>query len=229
MIENKKSEKANLENKKNTFFLIGLVFALGFVLFAFEWKTTQSKAVVVMGGNDFVPDEYVFIPSTPAEKKEIPKPKVKVPTFVLVDDFADINDNFELMSTEPDDGNEDDLYNLVYEPSNNINDKEELILFTAEIMPEFPGGQRALLSYLARNVKYPLIAQENGVEGKVYVSFVIDEKGEIYDVTLLRGVDLSLDNEALRVVKGMPKWSPGKQGGKPVKVRYNVPIYFDLR
>lgn len=227
MIENKKNEKANLENKKNTFFLIGLVLALGTVLFAFEWKTAETNAVTILGTPEFVSDDYIFIPPTPAEKRELPKPIIKVPTFVVVDDMTDVSDEFELMSTEP---NEEPLidFNSIVFQSNEI-EKEEIIHFTAEIMPEFPGGDRALLNYLSRNVKYPLIAQENGIEGKVYVSFIIDEQGDIYDVNLLRGVDLSLDNEALRVVKGMPKWNPGKQGGKPVKVRYSVPIYFDLR
>ena len=227
MIENKKSEKANLENKKSTFFLIGLVLALGSVLFAFEWKTAETNAVIVLRTSEFAPDDYIFIPPTAAEKRELPKPIIKVPTFVVVDNMTDVKEDIVLMSTEPDDEPLIDFNSLIFQPDDN--DKEEIIHFTAEIMPEFPGGERALLSYLSGNVKYPLIAQENGIEGKVYVSFIIDEQGNIYDVNLIRGVDLSLDNEALRVVKGMPKWKPGKQGGRPVKVRYNVPIYFDLR
>lgn len=227
MIENKKSEKASLENKRNTFFLIGLVVALSLVLFAFEWKSNESEPVVDFGTAEFGPTDFIFIPPTPAEKRELPKPVIKVPIFVVVDDEADVNEEFDLMSTEPDEEPLIDYNSFVFQ-SEDV-DKEEVIYFVAEIMPEFPGGERALLNYLARNVNYPLIAQENGIEGKVYISFIIDEQGNIYEVNLLRGVDLSLDNEALRVVKGMPKWKPGKQGGKPVKVRYNVPIYFDLR
>ncbi len=83
--------------------------------------------------------------------------------------------------------------------------------------------------YLANAIKYPIIAQENGIQGKVYVSFVIDEAGNIASVDLLRGVDISLDNEALRVVQTLPKWKPGKQSGKPVKVRFSVPIHFELQ
>jgi protein TonB len=98
-----------------------------------------------------------------------------------------------------------------------------------ENMPEFPGGELALRKYLANSIRYPAIAQDNGVMGKVYVSFVINEEGKIEDVTLVRGEDSSLIKEALRVVSSMPDWKPGRQGGKAVKVRYNVPIVFQLR
>jgi protein TonB len=85
-----------------------------------------------------------------------------------------------------------------------------------------------LQQYLANSINYPLIAQENGIQGKVFISFVINENGDISDVTLVRGVDAALDKEALRVIRSLPKWKPGKQGGKAVKVRYNVPINFEL-
>ena len=96
-------------------------------------------------------------------------------------------------------------------------------------MPEFPGGQKALLAFLGNNVRYPVIAQENGVQGKVYVAFIIDEKGRVTNPTILRGEDESLNREALRVVASMPNWKPGRQHDKPVKVRYNVPISFQLQ
>jgi len=229
MIENKKSEKANLENKRNLFFLIGLVLALSSVLYAFEWKTSTSDPVMEFDTHDYTPEEYTFIPRIPAEKKEIPKPMVQVEFIKLVENDQQVEDIFADFSSEPDDGLEVDFNNPIFQPSENSADKAEEIFISAEIMPEFPGGERALISYLANNIKYPLIAQENGIKGKVYVSFVIDELGNINDVNVLRGVDSALDNEALRVVKGMPKWKPGKQAGKAVKVRYNVPINFALR
>ena len=227
MIENKKSKKANLENKKNLFFLIGLVLALSTVLYAFEWKIQETNSVIVLGSTDIGPDEFIFIPRTPVEKREIPKPVIQIPDFEIVDDATEV-DEIDVFSSEPDDIIPFDFNKLIFQTVENNHDKEEEIINFAEIMPEFPGGERALLSYLARNVKYPVIAQENGIEGRVYVSFVVDEEGNIFDVGLLRKVDSSLDNEALRVVRGMPKWKPGKQGGKAVKVRYNVPINFQL-
>lgn len=227
MIENKKSNKANLENKKSIFFLIGLVLALSLVLSAFEWKTQKTIEVMELGYTDFVPEDYVFIPSTPAEKREIPKPIVKVPYIEIVDNDAVIDEDVGLFSSEPDDVVDIDFNNPIFQANNKNKDDEILII--AEVMPEFPGGNNALLNYLAGNVNYPLIAQENGIEGKVYVSFVVDEEGNILEVALIRGVDNSLDNEAIRVVKTMPKWRPGKQGGKAVKVRYSVPINFQLQ
>jgi len=228
MIENKKIKKANLENKKNLFFLIGLVLALSVVLYAFEWKTHETNAVIVLGSTNFGPDEYIFIPSTPAEKIDIPKPVIQVPEFEFVDNKEDV-DEIDIIWSEPDDLMPNDFYTLIYQPAENKLDKEDEIINFTEIMPELPGGERALVGYLARNVKYPVIAQENGIEGRVYISFVVDKDGTIFDVNIVRGVDTSHDNEALRVVKTMPKWKPGQQGGKAVKVRYNVPISFDLR
>ena len=97
-----------------------------------------------------------------------------------------------------------------------------------EQMPSFPGGISGLMTYLNQNTRYPAVAQENGVQGRVVVSFVVGKDGHISDVTVLRSVDPSLDKEAIRVVRNMPRWTPGKQGGEPVRVRYNVPVSFRL-
>jgi protein TonB len=97
-----------------------------------------------------------------------------------------------------------------------------------EQMPEFPGGERALQKYLSNSVKYPVIATENGIQGKVFVNFVVDRNGSISNVKIVRGVDQSLDREAMRVVKSMPKWIPGKQNGEAVRVSFTVPINFVL-
>ena len=98
-----------------------------------------------------------------------------------------------------------------------------------EEMPSFPGGQGALMQYLASNIKYPVVAQENGVQGRVIVSFVVERDGSISDVKVARSVDPSLDREAQRVVKSMPRWSPGKQNGSTVRVKYTVPVVFRLQ
>ena len=98
-----------------------------------------------------------------------------------------------------------------------------------EEMPSFPGGSAALMSYLSSNTKYPVVAQENGVQGRVIVSFVVERDGSISDVKVARSVDPSLDREAQRVVKSMPRWSPGKQNGSTVRVKYTVPVVFRLQ
>jgi protein TonB len=106
---------------------------------------------------------------------------------------------------------------------------ENKVFDVVEQMPSFPGGQSALMSYLANNIKYPVVAQENGVQGRVVVSFVVERDGSITDVQVVRSVDPSLDREAQRVVRSMPKWIPGKQNGQAVRVKYNVPVSFRLQ
>lgn len=106
---------------------------------------------------------------------------------------------------------------------------ENKVFDVVEQMPSFPGGQGALMKYLNDNIKYPVVAQENGVQGRVVVSFVVERDGSITDVNVVRSVDPSLDKEAVRVIKGMPHWIPGKQNGSAVRVKYNVPVSFRLQ
>lgn len=98
-----------------------------------------------------------------------------------------------------------------------------------EVMPEFPGGQSALYNFISSNMHYPIVAIENGIQGKVLVQFVVNQDGSIVDTEILRGVDPSLDKEALRIVSLMPKWKPGLKKGKPVRVRFTVPLIFRLQ
>jgi protein TonB len=119
-----------------------------------------------------------------------------------------------------------DFSNMVFEEE--TRDEGEIFMIVEE-MPEFPGGTEALQRYLAQSVRYPVIAQENGIQGRVYIQFVINQNGEVTNATILRGVDPSLDREALRVVEAMPKWKPGKQRNRPVRVSYTVPINFVLQ
>jgi protein TonB len=107
--------------------------------------------------------------------------------------------------------------------------EETKVFDVVEEMPQFPGGQAALLEYLAKNIKYPVVAEENGIQGKVIVTFVVERDGSITDVKVVKSVDPSLDKEASRVVKSMPKWQPGKQNGSAVRVKYTVPVQFKLQ
>lgn len=104
---------------------------------------------------------------------------------------------------------------------------DEIIDFP-ETQPEFPGGNQALFKYISTNIKYPPQSMENGIQGKVYISFVIEKNGEITNVKNLRGINSELDNEAIRVIKNMPHWKPGMQNGKAVRTRYTLPIMFKL-
>ena len=118
---------------------------------------------------------------------------------------------------------------VIAQPEPPKHEEESKVFDVVEQMPSFPGGQGALLEYLASHVKYPVVAQENGVQGRVVVSFVVERDGSITDVRVVRSVDPSLDREAARVVSSMPRWTPGKQNGSAVRVKYNVPVMFKLQ
>ena len=109
-----------------------------------------------------------------------------------------------------------------------LDGKGEDVFTVVEDMPVFPGGQKALISYLAENIKYPAEAKKDKITGKVFVSFVVEKDGSIGDTKILRGIGHGCDKEALRVIEGMPNWTPGKQKGKAVRVAYNIPIKFAL-
>jgi protein TonB len=226
----KKSQKADLENKKNLFFMLGLVIALGVTLLAFEWTSKPSKADS-LGSIQTQEVEEEIIPIT--REQEIkpppppPPPKV-VEVLNIVDDDVEIEDELEIEDSEADDETVIDVAPVVVAEEEEEEETAE-VFFIVEDMPEFPGGDLALRKYIANAVKYPVIAQENGIQGKVYVTFVVGKDGSIGNAQVARGVDPSLDKEALRVVNSLPKWKPGKQRGKPVNVSYTVPINFVLQ
>lgn len=118
---------------------------------------------------------------------------------------------------------------VIAEPEPPKHEEENKVFDIVEQQPLFPGGHAALMKYLSENTKYPVVAQENGVQGRVTVQFVVEKDGSISDVHVLRGVDPSLDKEAVRVVKSMPRWTPGKQNGITVRVNYRVPVLFRLQ
>lgn len=228
-MEVKKSPKVDLESKRNVYFMIGLVVSLGIMLLAFEWTAKPAKADS-LGEVNAANVEEEIIPIT--REQEIkpppppPPPKV-VEVLNIVDDDVDIDDELHI-DTEADDRT---LITVapVISAKKEEEEEEQQVFFIVEDMPEFPGGEMALRTYIASAIKYPVIAQENGIQGKVYVTFVVGKDGSVSDAKIARGVDPSLDKEALRVVNTLPKWKPGKQRGKPVNVSYTVPINFVLQ
>ena len=114
-------------------------------------------------------------------------------------------------------------------PMNAQSESSTKVYYEVDEMPSFPGGLNGLMTFLAQNMVYPVTAQENGVQGRVTVSFVVETDGSIINVKVARSVDPSLDREAMRIVKAMPKWTPGKKDGKPVRVKYTVPVVFRLQ
>ncbi|TRX66265.1 energy transducer TonB [Carboxylicivirga sp. M1479] len=227
-MEVKKSPKADLENKKSVFMQIGLAVTLAIVLIAFEWTTTDVDASQFEMVEELEAEEEIM-PITRQEevKPPPPPPPPKVADVLnIVEDDVELDEELDIEDTEMDEDTEIDFSDLAMEEEES---DDAPVFFIVEDMPEFPGGEEALRKYIAQSVKYPVIAQENGIQGRVYVSFVVNTKGKVTDVKIARGVDPNLDKEAIRVVNAMPAWKPGKQRGKAVKVSYTVPINFVLQ
>ena len=207
-MEVKKSPKADLEGKKSTWLLIGYVFILALMFVAFEW-TERDKQVTTDTGMAAVVFEEEMVPITEQEEQQqAPPPEVpKAEEIIEIVEKA-VEVKYTPVVVEEEEPEEQQIFQIVEE------------------MPEFPGGMGECLKFLMKNAKYPTISQENGVQGKVSVKFVIEKDGSIADPVVVRGVDPYLDKEALRVVKSMPKW---KQRGKPVRVSYTVPVIFKLQ
>ncbi len=230
-MEKKKTSRADLENKKNTFFLVGLVVALGGTLLAFEWTTQPGKAQSLgIAQSQAIEDEFIPITREQEIKPPPPPPPPQVIEVLnIVDDNVDIDEELVIEDSGADDGTIIDIKPVVTTMKEEVEEKEEIFFNIIEEPAEFPGGDRALYKYLMDHVNYPVIAQENGIQGKVYVKFVVDEKGAVGSSEIMRGVDASLDKEALRVVNSLPKFKPGKQRGKAVKVYYTAIINYQLQ
>ncbi|MDO9511387.1 MAG: energy transducer TonB [Bacteroidales bacterium] len=225
MIE-KKSPKADLETKKGTFFQFGMVIALCLVLLGFEWKSydkisfdDMSKQIVD------IPEEMVQITqqNTPPPAP-IPPPQTTV--LNIVENNVEIENDLKI------DAEADQLTEIqAYVPTKKVEEDivEQEIFTVVEAMPEFPGGDAARMKFLQENMKYPQMARESGIQGTVYVTFVVEPAGSVTGVRVLRGIGGGCDEEAIRVVKAMPRWTPGKQRGKPVRVQFNMPIKFTLQ
>ena len=208
-----------MEDKKFTYILIGLAFVLSICYVALEW-TEKEVTKYEVADLDMSFEEEVEIQQTQQDVTPPPPPPQvqEVEVLNVVEDEKEVEDKeTEIVIAAP-----------VETPVEE--EEEEVIFMVVEKMPEFPGGQQALFKYLSENVKYPVIAQENGIQGRVICQFVVNKDGSIVDVEVVRsGGDPSLDKEAVRVIKSMPPWNPGKQRGKPVRVKYTVPVSFRLQ
>lgn len=219
-----------MENKKSTWMLAGYVIVLAFMFVAFEWTERDIKIDTSQAVANIVFEEEI-IPITEQQEQVAPPPPVAPPpvaeNLTIVDNEADVEET-DIASTE-DVGQAVEIKYVA--PTVEEEEPEEQTIFeVVEQMPEFPnGGMAGLMQFLSKNIKYPTIAQENGTQGRVTVQFVVNKDGSIVDATVLRGVDPYLDKEAIRVINSMPKWKPGMQRGKPVRVKYTVPVMFRLQ
>jgi protein TonB len=213
------------------FLEIGLIAALAFVLTSFEWNSSTKEVASISDGRiSLIDDETV-----PITQQETPPPPESIKEPVISEDLQivenDVKIDTEFLS--PDD-NTDPIKIVPYvEPSNKEEEEEieEFIPFSiVEDKPTFQGGDaNTFTKWVYGNIVYPELAIENGIQGRVTVQFTIDKDGSVKDVKVLRGADSTLDKEAVRVISNSPKWTPGKQRGKAVKVKYTFPIIFQMR
>lgn len=222
-MDSKKSKKADLTKKTGFFFSIGLVLAFSFIITGFEWKNYDNSALVYQGDITENLDEILDIPITdqpPPEPPKIQQPKLmEVPDEEIIDDMPEI----EFPDIQP----EDVITEIVVsdEPIEEVAEE----IFTIVEEPAMPiGGHKAFYKFVQDNMKYPTQARRMGVEGRVFVQFVIDKDGSIIDVAAIKGIGAGCDEEAVRVVRSHPNWKPPKQRGQAVKQRIVLPITFRL-
>ncbi|MDO4461472.1 MAG: energy transducer TonB [Bacteroidia bacterium] len=228
-METKKTPRADLENKKGLFTEIGLAVALIVCFSVFEWSTTAAEINFTGVSEPVTFEDQMMVPITRMETPTPPPPPAPKPADIItiIDDDEELVDDYDWASSE---ANEDDAITyttIEVKPEEEEDDSE--VLFITDQMPVFPGGEVALRKYLAESIRYPVMAIESNVQGRVFVSFVVDKTGAVTQVKVARGIDGLLDKEALRVVQSMPKWTPGMQRGKAVNVAYTVPISFVLK
>jgi protein TonB len=227
----KKTEKANLEKKKGLFTEIGLVLALIFTLVAFEYTKEDLKTANLLAVRDAQGEEEI-IPITRQELQkpvEPPKPKTVIIDLKIVEDDVKLEDNLDFDAF---DANQNDAIKIATVVGNSKEEEEEdkQVFLIVEDMPTFQGGTiENFRNYIQQTVKYPALAMENSISGTVYVSFVVNRRGEVSNINIVRGVDPSLDEAVISALKTAPKWEPGKQRGKPVNVSFSIPVKFILQ
>ncbi len=228
-MEIKKSPKADLESKKLTFTLIGLVVTLFVVWRVFEYKSYDKQTIDDLQKTvEVIEEEMVEITKQEQPKVQPPQPKPQVTQIQVVEDDVEVEDEIDI-NAEVDQDEVLEEYEFTPPEIEEEEIVEAEIFKVVEEMPEFPGGSAKLMEYIQKNIKYPMMARESDIQGRVFVSFVVEPDGSISNVGVIRGIGGGCDEEAVRVVNSMPKWKPGKQRGSAVRCSYTVPIIFKLQ
>ena len=229
-MEIKKSEKANLENKKLLFIEIGLIISLAITYVAFEWTSTETNVSTLEAEAEVVLEEEIIpiTQETPPPPPAAPKIPVLSDQIDIVDDEIEVDDDM-FMNLEDDSSLGVEIMDYV-EVEEEVVEEEAIPFQLVEEKPSFQGGDANQFSkWVNSKLEYPEIAKENGVQGRVTLQFTVEKDGTVTKVRVLRGVDPSLDKEAVRVVSMSPKWKPGKQRDRAVPVTYTFPVIFQLR
>ena len=237
-MEIKKSKKADLEKTRGTSMLIGYIVALAVMFAAFEWTTrdyVETEPVVYAA---YAQMEEEIVPITQPIFTAAPPPPADAPQVAEILDIVENDEEIVEEKIETSESTTEAISGPVAQVSGPVatgpvvveeaSDEGE-IFQVVEQMPEFPGGMDKLLEYLGKNIKYPTIAQEQGIQGRSIIEFVVNKDGSIVDPKVIRSLHPKCDEEAIRVIKAMPKWKPAiNENGKPVRVKYTVPVQFKL-
>jgi periplasmic protein TonB len=220
----KKTLRADLENKKRIFLEIGIILTLVLVWMAFEWK--HPRTTIEIKGGEILIIDVVDIPITTHKPPPPPPPPAPTPLFEIVENKDDVP---EIVPFNSEGTHDTRIFDIVIPPYVDPPVPEPTIFIWPEEQAEFPGGPAALLRFLSLNLKYPKLAQEMGIQGTVYLTFVVERNGSISNIQVVRTPGAGLEEEAIRVLNIMPPWKPGKQGGTPVRVQFNLPVRFKLQ
>lgn len=236
-MEVKKTPKADLENKKSIFFEIGLALSLLIVLLAFEWTSSDAAVTVDQSQIASVKMEEEIVPITNQDEVKPPEPpKVKSVAEVIkvVEDNVDVADNADIFDSDFKEDAAVEIVEIVNfnDTDGEVEEEEPEVFVIVEDMPVYGngGGINEFRNDVMKALKYPDAAAENNIQGRVMLTFVVNEKGEVCNVKVARGIDPLLDNAAIKAITSIKKkWKPGKQRGKPARVMFNIPVTFQLQ
>ena len=211
------------------FTLLGLVISISIVILAFEWKSYDEKEEAMQLTQVVQEVEEMVIQTRQEETPPPPEEPQQAETteFEIVDDDQELKNEFSIETFE-NTGNAEVLIPKVEVVEEVVEEEEQTIFIVVEESASFPGGIQEMMNFIKNNLKYPQQARETGTQGKVFVSFVVERDGSLTDVKVLRDIGSGCGEEAVRVVKSMPKWKPAKQRGKPVRMQFNLPVAFTL-
>ena len=223
-MEIKKNPEADLERRSGLFLNIGLCISLILVIAAFEWRSYDRGAAMDLGSIDDDFEDLMEIP--PTEQPTPPPPVIQQPEIIEVPDEEEIEEEIEI-EIDVEITEETVIEEIVFEEAPEEEEVDEIFTIV-EDQPTPPGGMSAFYKYVATSLRYPAQARRMGIEGKVFVQFVVGKDGTLTDVQAIKGIGAGCDEEAVRVISKAKKWSPGKQRGRPVRVRMILPITFKL-
>lgn len=223
-MEAKKTEKADLTKKSTFFFSIGLLITMALVVMAFEWKSYEEGIADLVGKRTDTFEETLEVP--PTEQPPPPAPVIQQPVVVEVPDEEEIKDDIKVnLDVEVTD---DTKVEAIVVQAEEPKEESDEIFTVVEESATPKGGMQAFYKYVGEKIKYPAQARRMGIEGRVFVEFVINKDGSLSDVKAIKGIGAGCDEEAVRIIQSAPAWNAGKQRGKAVKQRYTLPIIFKL-